>query len=142
MPCTSFASTDWLALILALSSLIASISPGSCCEPCIQSHSCPKDRQAGQPELLKLRAKVWDSRPPGWLSLIAGLWFAWNEGMEKKMETTIMGLSRDYYKNPFLHELTKGQYQGWVKPVIRLEPETSRDASSSPPLISTPPHLP
>ena len=63
------------------------------------------------------------------LGLLAGLWLAANEGMEKKMETTILGyigtiivyvlglywdngkengnyyngLYMDYYRDPFLH---------------------------------------
>ena len=30
-------------------------------------------------------------------------WLAGHEDMEKKMETTILGFERDYYKDPFLH---------------------------------------
>ena len=61
---------------------------------------------------------------------ITGLWLVGNEGAEKKMEITLLGLGfrvgiqewerengnyyigfyRDYYKDPVLHsELTKGQ---------------------------------
>ena len=39
-------------------------------------------------------------------SAVSFLWLAGHEGMEKNMETTVMGyygLYRDYYTDPFLH---------------------------------------
>ena len=46
---------------------------------------------------------------PGTSKQMPGLWLAGNEGMEKKVETAIMGY-RDCYTDPFLHsQLAKGK---------------------------------